>query len=374
MLHTGMGNPCAVFAKTGIRVKLAASLVVGLSTLLSGCAAPVPIAPANPLTSVTPSLTGTPNSVVSFANFEFVSVQGTGQIFTYNLSTGVQVLAGPAYATPCSDPSGMVVATLAGTNVMAVVCYDTNSLLTLAIGANGLLSALGSVGGLPVPYPGIVLDGTNVFVPLLGSASVNGAVAKVSIASPATPVVVAEVTLESPPSGGTSNAGYLAVSNGYVYATAGSEANPELTSSTIQVIDEATMALAGTPLVVPHSPQQLAIQGSDLYVTLFDATELESFDISNPVSPFPLEIVAAAPANQTCHPLPIAVSNGSAYIGCYLEGTVEQFNVSSPAQMQLKQSIAGIANPQRLVLSGDLLLITGASTGGQVYQLNLTEW
>jgi hypothetical protein len=225
-----------------------------------------------------------------------------------------------------------------------------------------------------VPYPGIVLDGTSVMVPLLGSASVNGAVAKVSIASPATPAIVAQVTLASPPSGGTSNAGYLAVSNGYVYATAGSEANPQTTSSTIQVVNDATMTLVGMPLIVPHSPQQLATQGTVLYVTLFDATELESFDISSPAGPFPLEIVPAASANQTCHPLPIAVRNSVAYIGCYTEGTVEQFNISNPAQMQLQQSIAGIANPQRMAFAGDMLLATGASSGGQVYQLNLDEW
>jgi 6-phosphogluconolactonase (cycloisomerase 2 family) len=72
--------------------------------------------------------------------------------------------------------------------------------------------------------------------------------------------------------------------------------------------------------------------------------------------------------------LPIAVRNSFAYIGCYTEGTVEQFNVSNPAQMQLQQSIAGIANPQRLAFSGNMLLATGASQGGQVYQLNLDEW
>jgi hypothetical protein len=42
--------------------------------------------------------------------------------------------------------------------------------------------------------------------------------------------------------------------------------------------------------------------------------------------------------------------------------------------MQLQQSIAGIANPQRLAFSGNMLLATGASQGGQVYQLNLDEW
>jgi hypothetical protein len=68
------------------------------------------------------------------------------------------------------------------------------------------------------------------------------------------------------------------------------------------------------------------------------------------------------------------VRNSSAYIGCYPEGTVEQVNVGNPAQMQLQQSIAGIVNPQRMAFSGNLLLVTGASTGGQVYQLNLDEW
>ncbi len=354
-------------------VKILAWCILGLSIACSGCAAPTFPAP-NPLTSVTPSATGTPNSVVTFANYEFVSVQGTGQIFTYTLTSGLQVLAGSPYATPCADPSGMVIATIAGQNVMAVVCYDTASLLTLTLNADGSLSPLGSVAGLPAPYPGIVLDGTNVFVPLLGTASTNGAVAKVSIASPISPAVVATATLASPQSGGTSNTGYLAVSNGYLYATAGSEADPQGTSSTIQVVDEATMTLAGMPLVVPHSPQQLAIQGNVLYVTLFDAAAFESFDVANPASPYPLEIASLASPNQTCNPLSIAVRNDSAYVGCYAQGTIEQLSIANPAQIQLQQSIAGIANPQRLAFSGNLLLATAATTGGQVYQLNLDAW
>jgi hypothetical protein len=341
--------------------------------VLSGCAAPVAVVP-NPLTSVTPSPSGTPNSVASFSNFEFVSVQGTGQIFTYNLSTGVQALAGPPYATPCSDPSGMVVATIAGANVMAVVCYDADSLLTLTIHADGSLRPLGSVAGLPTPYPGIVLDGTNVLVPLLGTGSTNGAIAKVSIASPASPVVVATVTLASPPAGGTSNAGYLAVSNGTIYTTAGSEADPHSTSSNIQVVDEATMTLVGLPLLVPHSPQQVAIQGNVLYVTLFDAAELESFDISNPANPWPLQILPLVSANQSCHPIPVAVRNHLAYIGCYAESTIEQLDITNPAQIRQQQSIAGIVNPQRLAFSGNMLFATSATRGGQIYQINLDAW
>ena len=57
------------------------------------------------------------------------------------------------------------------------------TLLTLTVHADGSLSALGSVGGIPSPYPGIALDGTNVFIPLFGvSNAANGGVAKVSIA------------------------------------------------------------------------------------------------------------------------------------------------------------------------------------------------
>src|SRR5580700_4899686 len=102
-------------------VKIATCLILGLALALFGCSTPTAFVP-HPLTSVTPSATGTPNSVATFGNLEFVSVQGTGQIFTYNLSSGLQVLAGSPYATPCADPSGMVIATIAGRNVLAVVC------------------------------------------------------------------------------------------------------------------------------------------------------------------------------------------------------------------------------------------------------------
>jgi hypothetical protein len=122
-----------------------------LSTLFGGCGAPAFSPPA--ISSVTPSKSGTPNSIVTFSNFEFVSVQGTGQIFTYDISSGLQVLVGAPYATPCIDPSGMVIATITGKTVMAAACYDTGSLLTLTVNADGSLSALGSVRVCPCPSP-----------------------------------------------------------------------------------------------------------------------------------------------------------------------------------------------------------------------------
>jgi hypothetical protein len=341
---------------------------------LSGCSSPAAFSTPE-ITSVTPSSSGTPNSVVAFGDYEFVSVQATGQIFTYNLSSGLQVLVGAPYATPCTDPSGMVVTTIAGNNVMAVVCYDTGSLLTLTVNADGSLSALGSVNGLAVPYPGIVLDGTNVLVPLFGASfSANGGVAKVSITSPASPAIEGTATLASPASGGFVNPGYLAAAGGYIYVAAGSEGNPLSSSSTVQVVNEATMALVGSPLVVAHSPQQIAVQGKVAYVTLFDATQLESIDISNPASLQPLQIASLAAVNQSCHALPVVVQDNLAYVGCYSEGVIDQIDISNPSQMQPARSLAGISFPQRLEFAGNSLLVTSATSGGQVYQIDLAEF
>src|ERR1700735_1367537 len=64
-------------------------VALGLATLLSGCA--TPFIPVQTITSVIPSSTGTPNSIAVLGSYEFVSVQGTGQIFTYNISSGSQV-------------------------------------------------------------------------------------------------------------------------------------------------------------------------------------------------------------------------------------------------------------------------------------------
>ena len=380
MLSTRLSGRVPRAARSAVRrgweqarqVRAAAGLALGLSTLLYGCSTPAAFSvPA--ITSVTPSASGTPNSVAYLGNYEFVSVQGTGQIYTYNISSGEQALAS-VYATPCAGPSGMVLAAIAGKTVMAVPCYDTNSLLTLTVNANGSLSAFGSVSGLAMPFPGIVLDGTDVLVPLFGGNSANGAIAKVSIASPANPVITATVTLASPVSGGVANAEYLAIAGGYVYVTSGSESNPLGSSSTVQVINEATMTLVGSPLVVAHSPQQIAIEGAVAYVTIFDASELESIDISNPASLQPLQVMPLTAGNQGCNALPIAVQGNFAYIGCYGQAAIEQLNIANPARMQAAAVLSGISFPQRLTIAGDSLLVTGATTGGQVYRMDLARF
>ena len=264
----------------------------------------------------------------------------------------------------------MVIATIAGNNIMAAACFDTGSLITLTVNANGSLSALGSVSGLPMPYPGIVLDGTNVLVPLHGTGSANGGVAKVSIASPASPSVQATVTLVSPVSGGIANAGYLAVAGGYIYVTAGSESNPQGSSSTVQVVNEATMALVGAPLVVAHSPQQIALQGNVIYVTLYDVAELESIDISNPANLQPLQVIPLTASSQSCNAVPVAIQSNFLYVGCFAQGVIDRFNITNPSQMQAAQSVTGIPSPQRIVFAGSSLLVTDAASGGNVYLID----
>ena len=128
---------------------------------LTACGVTPSITPAlGSFTSVTPSATGTPNSVALLGSYEFVSIQTAGQIFTYNFSSGTQVLAGTPYTTPCSSPSGMVIVPEGSKNIMAVACYDTGSLLTLNVAADGTLSALGALALPGVPYPEIAADGT----------------------------------------------------------------------------------------------------------------------------------------------------------------------------------------------------------------------
>jgi hypothetical protein len=341
---------------------------------MAGCGGPIAFSPPPAITSIQPSGSGIPNSVVAFGNLEFVSVQGTGQIFTYNISSGSQVLVGTPYATPCADPNGMVIAPIAGSNVMAVACYDANSLLTLTVNANGSLSALGSVSGLPMPFPGIALDGTNVFVPLFGGSTANGGIAKVSIASPASPVIESVATLASPVAGGIANAEYLAIAGGYIYVTSGSESNPMGASSTVQVVDEAAMTLVGNPLTVPHSPQQIAVQGNVAYVTLFDATELESIDISDPTALQPLQEVLLTAGSQSCHPLPVVVQAGVAYVGCFAEGVVARLDIANPSQMTAMPDIGGVSSPQRLALAGNSLVATSGSPGGEVYEIDLSQF
>ena len=126
--------------------------------------------------------------------------------------------------------------------------------------------------------------------------------------------------------------------------------------------------------MVAHSPQQIAIEGNVAYVTLYDATQLESIDISNPASLQPLQILPVVTTGQSCHALPVAVRGNVAYVGCYSEGAIDEFDISNPSQMKSIENITGIDNPQRLAFAGNLLLATDSAGGGQVYQINTADF
>ena len=145
-------------------------------------------------------------------------------------------------------------------------------------------------------------------------------------------------------------------------------------SSTVQVVDEAAMTLVGNPLTVPHSPQQIAVQGNVAYVTLFDATELESIDISDPTALQPLQEVLLTAGSQSCHPLPVVVQAGVAYVGCFAEGVVARLDIANPSQMTAMPDIGGVSSPQRLALAGNSLVATSGSPGGEVYEIDLSQF
>ncbi len=347
--------------------------VLALAGALAGCGSTPRVAgdpppPPNPISSVVPSATGMPNSVTVFGGYEFVSVQGAALIATYAVNSSSQNPAA-TYATPCMNPSGMVATTIGGVNVLAAVCFDAGAIVTLTIAADGSLHPLGVVYGLSEPYPEIALDGTDLYVPLFGSGPANGAIAKISLANPSMPVISGTVTLASPAPGQHVNAVSLAASAGYIYVASGSETQPLASSSSVQVINESTMALMGTPFIVPHSPQQIAVSGGVAYVTLFDQLAVEAIDISNPAAI--RSIATASLAN--CHPIPVVVSNNVAYIGCYAEGTVARLNVANPAQIATMAAISGVQSTQGMAISGNLLLVTDASAGGALYSINLSD-
>ena len=369
-------------ARRGVETRLrreSAGIGLAATLALAGCgAAPQvlspPSAPVNRplLTSVVPSTTGTPNSVTALGDFAFISVQGTGTIYSYNTASGTPVLVA-AYATPCLYPSGMVTTSIGGANVMAVPCFDTGSLLTLSINRDGTLSALGSVSGLPSPFPGIAIDGTDVYVPLYGTTLVaNGAVAKVSIATPSKPSVTAITTMTSPLPGAFANPSYLAVSGGYVYVAAGSESSPWNLSSTIQVLRESTMQLVGTPLMVDHSPQALAATLNYLFVTSFDAGTLASIDISDPANLKPVQSLVLDYKGVRCTALPIAVFELSVYVGCYGQSELVRYDIADPANMVALEALSGVENPQSLFYSvrSRYLFAVGSKTGGSFYQID----
>ena len=337
---------------------------------LTGCGVAPVIPPVlDSFTSVTPSATGTPNSVTVFGNYEYVSVQHTGQIFIYNFSNGSQVQTGPPYTTPCNSPSGMAVVQEGSNNIMAVACYDTDSVLTLNIVANGSLSPLGSVTVPGVPYPEIASDGTNVIVPLFTmNGSTNGGVVKLNVSNPSVPAIAGIVALASPFPGAVADTTALAVAGGYIYVASGSETLPLTASSSVQVVNESTMQLVGSPLVVPHSPQQIVVSGGVAYVTIFDAAGLESISVSNPASLSMVGLVYPA-MPPGCSALALAVRETAAYTGCYGQGTVDRINVSVPAAMTEINYISGLGSPQAMAFSGSYLFVVSGVAGGSVYQV-----
>ena len=132
------------------------------------------------------------------------------------------------------------------------------------------------------------------------------------------------------------------------------------------------MALVGSPLVVDHSPQSIAVSQGYAFVTFFDAEELQSFDVSNPAVLQPLQTVATTFAGQGCSALPITVFEMYAYVGCYNQAQILRYNISDPTHMVVVNALTGISTPERIAYSTTLryLVAVSGQAGGSLYQVD----
>ena len=64
-----------------------------------------------------------------------------------------------------------------------------------------------------------------------------------------------------------------------------------------------------------------------------------------------------------------------AYVGCYAEGLIEQFDISNPGRMQPgTRASPGFLPRNGLFLRGIHLLVTDGASGGQVYQIDFRQF
>ncbi len=130
--------------------------------------------------------------------------------------------------SPCQDPGGMVLS-VASSTVMAVAAV-TRTLCSLRVHADGSLSPLAQSPAFH-PFPGILLDGTDVFIPpLRKAAAANGAVARVRQCRSREPGGHRHHHRRQPPPPGAwpvVNPSYLAIAGQSIYIVAGSESSPE---------------------------------------------------------------------------------------------------------------------------------------------------
>lgn len=324
-----------------------------------------------PNTSVVPNPTLKPNYTTVQWPYEFVSAQGTApsELHVYDISSGQQVAVGATTTfSGCASLNGIATTNIAGVNILVTTCFDNATLYTFSVSSAGVLTLLGSVSGLTNAFPGLVIVGTDVYVPLFGTTTVTGSVAKVSIATPASPTITTTRQLRDYQPCGTvaQNPQYLSYSAGYIYAQTGhlSCAN----DNTLQVLDATTMTLVGTNFILPHSSGQNLIQGNIYYIAIFDSKQVQAIDITDPTGPVTLGTITLS---GTCSANTLAAQANRLYVGCFNStGLIKLLDVSNPGDMQELQTYTGYAFVQRFATAGRYLMATGGSSVGNSVWMN----
>jgi len=174
------------------------------------------------------------------------------------------------------------------------------------------------------PFQNPALYGDYVYVSCWeNEVTATGAFAIVDVSNPASPVVTRSVSV---------NANYQPISfaiweeNLYVVATQGGSTSDYVLLYSVQ--DPTSPQLLATELV-PHSPQWVAAQGTVALIPIYDGTELQVIDFSNPSSP------QTASANLgSCHPMTVAVYlTDLALVPCDSPGGVAEVKVTTAGRL-----------------------------------------
>jgi hypothetical protein len=202
------------------------------------------------------------------------------------------------------------------------------------------------------PFNAPVVYGSDVYVSCWASeVTTTGAFAIVDVSKPAAPLVASSVSV---------TANYQPISfaiwekNLYVVATQGGSTSDYVLLYSIED-PTAPHLLATVP--VPHSPQWVAAQGAEALIPIYDGTELQVIDFSNPLSPQTQSVSLGS-----CRPMEVAVYLGDlAFVTCDSPGGLAEVNVATVGRAFYLGTALGGTMFNSLAASGSYLYGVDAS-------------
>jgi hypothetical protein len=182
------------------------------------------------------------------------------------------------------------------------------------------------------PFHPPALYGNYVYVSCFeGEVTTTGLFVIVNVSNPASPSVTGSISVTN-----SYQPISLAISdlNLYVTATQGGDSNGYVLLYSIE--NPTSPSLLATESV-PHSPQWVAALGTTALVPIYDSTELQVIDFSNPSSLQAYDVFLAS----SCHPLEVAVFPGSLAVTPCGEGGVNEVSLSTSPYTYVGSALGG---------------------------------